>query len=344
MFSEIYAAIKAAEPVYIWGAGSMAQVVYARLREHDIAVAGFFVDCDTPFAERHELDVPCYRLAELVERGEELSVVVGHGHNELAGRIRELPVVKNIFIIPNPYTQYIPTAATVHAALNGGIASVRSLLADEESYRNLELYYQIHAGGDYAAMLGEMQIAPLFSPERIELGTDETYFDVGAFTGDTVAEFIARVGTYREIVAFEPDRQAASAFREHFSGSAIHLEELGVSDHSGTCGLTRAGSQSAGLAAGDGIELTTIDEYAHRTGRTPTILKVAIPEYTLAALRGASVVLASHPRVVLAVSVGYGGCDDLLDTIRFLAALPVGYRLRLRYRLRMPTQLWLYAD
>lgn len=292
MFSEIYAAIKAAEPVYIWGAGSMAQVVYARLREHDIAVAGFFVDCDTPFAERHELDVPCYRLAEL----------------------------------------------------NGGIASVRSLLADEESYRNLELYYQIHAGGDYAAMLGEMQIAPLFSPERIALGTDETYFDVGAFTGDTVAEFIARVGTYREIVAFEPDRQAASAFREHFSGSAIHLEELGVSDHSGTCGLTRAGSQSAGLAAGDGIELTTIDEYARRTGRTPTILKIAIPEYTLAALRGARVVLASHPRVVLAVSIGYGGCDDLLDTIRFLAALPVGYRLRLRYRLRMLTQLWLYAD
>lgn len=348
MFEKIYDRIKITNvPLYIWGAGSMAQVVLARLTENKITVAGFFVDRKSLFTEQHELKLPLYTLDEVLAKHSSIAVVVGHGHIELAAKLEKIPQIKEIFIIPSPYPQYYLAENTVAKALNGGIAAVKKYLADDISYKNLEIYYRLHTDTDYKKLYRQIQVMPLFSPDFLMLGTDEIFFDVGAFYGDTVDEFIARTEDYKKIVAFEIDKQAIAGFKQNFGKNPnITLEKVGLGSKKGSFSLERAGTQSAVIRESvDGsIAITTLDDYVGKNKIMPTLLKIAVPKLALAILRGAAKTLAEN-KVKLIIEMGIAINDDtqLIDTICYLKKLNKDYKIALRYRLPLPTQLWLYA-
>lgn len=348
MFEKIYKQIKkAADPIYIWGAGSMAQVVLARLTENNIPVAGFFIDQQSLFAEQHDLKLPLYTLNEVLAKHSNIAVVVGHGHMELTAKLEKIPQIREVFIIPNPYSQYYLSENAVTKALNGGLATVKKYLADDTSYKNLELYYRLYTDTDYQKIYQQIELTPIFSPEFLMLDQQEIFFDVGAFYGDTVEEFISQTKSYKKIVAFEIDKQAIAEFKNNFGKkSNIMLEEVGLGSKKGSFSLERAGTQSAALkeSAGGSIAITTLDDYVRENKIIPSLLKIAVPQLGLSIIQGAVKTLAEN-KIKLIIDVGVAINDDtqLIDTIYYLKKLNKDYKIALRYRLPMPTQLWLYA-
>lgn len=89
------------------------------------------------------------------------------------------------------------------------IEELKNLLEDEESKRVLETRIKVYETGKVELL---KDIATYndqyFDKDIIKLSNNEFFIDLGAYTGDTIEEFIGHVnGGYKKIIAFEPDHE-----------------------------------------------------------------------------------------------------------------------------------------
>ncbi len=346
MFESIYNEMRKCEyPIYIWGNGSMAHVVYKKLQDEDIPVAGCFVNVNTQWQEQQETLLPCLTLQQLLEQEIPFVVVMGHGHIELKSQIQQETLVKYVYVIPNPYDYYLPESAVISQAFNGGLDEVYPYLVDKESRDNLWAYFVVHSDRYEKFYQKVRKIEGMFLPDVWQLRESEVYYDIGAWNGDTVREFLAASnGKYEGIEAFEPDPEASKALIQSVSDvKNIHCHRMGLASTPGKMQLQGSGTQSAFMKNTDvgNIPVGRLDDVS-RELLPPTLLKVGVPRLTLDILQGAKKLIREvKPRLILCVTWGEG--NDLLNTIKCVKRLNSTYKLALRYRLLMPTQLWLYA-
>lgn len=346
MFEEIYKELRNCEyPLYIWGNGSMAHVVFRKLQDEDIPVAGYFVNVNTQWQEQHEDLLPCLTLQQLRDRKRPFVVVMGHGHIELMSQIKEELLVKSVYVIPNPYDYYLPDKEVVSQALDGGIEEVSPYLADQESRDNLWAYFAIHSDRYQEFYQKVRKLEGMFKPDVWQLRETEVYYDVGAWNGDTVREFLAASkGNYKAIEAFEPDPDASKVLRQSVRDlKNIRCHQMGLASASGKMQLQGCGTQSAFIestVAGN-IPVCRLDDIVGEF-LMPTLMKLGVRSFNLDILHGAEkLIRKTKPRLIINIAVGSG--NDLLDTIKWVHRINPKYQLALRYRLLMPTQLWLYA-
>ena len=82
---------------------------------------------------------------------------------------------------------------------------VYHLLADEQSRRVLRNVVEYKLSGDIG-LLRSCESDPAEAWENIlRPAGEEYYMDLGAYTGDTIMEFIRYAGAWRRITALEPD-------------------------------------------------------------------------------------------------------------------------------------------
>ena len=346
MYDAIYEEMRKCEhPLYIWGNGSMAHVVYHKLQSESIPVKGYFVNVNTQWQEQHEDMIPCLTLQQLYEKQLSFAVVMGHGHIELMSEISQEDLVKKVYVIPNPYDYYVPKEDVIKRAFEGGIDEVSSWLVDAESRDNLWAYFEAHSENYRGFYQKARMLSNMFHPDVWQLREAEVYYDIGAWNGDTIREFLqADRGKSKAIEAFEPDpiayRELANSVQEN---PYIICHQIGLSSVSETMRMHSGGTQSAFMENGEkgDIPVRRLDELANEIS-PPTLIKIGVPRLTLAILHGAVSLIGNvKPRLIL--SVAWGNGNDLLDTIKWVHDTNPEYKLALRYRLLMPTQLWLYA-
>lgn len=346
MFNEIYEKIKnCSYPLYIWGNGSMAHVVYNRLCEHNIKVYGFFEDVHSDFKEQHNNDeIYCYELNYLLNHKKEFSVVIGHGHIELVKKIKSYSMIKNIFIIPNPYLQYIPDESIVSKALSKDIDEINNVLLDEESRVNIRKYFELYNGNIESFYENTKILQSIFKPDVYSLSAHEVFYDIGAWNGDTIEEFTNIVNNkYKIIEAFEPVIAKDSKLRIMARNNKIILNSIALGNSSGFVELSNENTQSAFMRKTDNASITMhrLDDLVVNKEK-PTLIKICVPMMTLDVLRGAEKTIKKYnPKLIVNVSIGIN--NDMIDTIRWINRCNENYSIVLRYRLYMPTQLWLYA-
>ena len=163
---------------------------------------------------------------------------------------------------------------------------------------------------------------------------DEVLFDCGAFDGDSIRQFLARraeTGDPR-IVAFEPDAGSFARLGD-FVGSLpkersqrIRIEPYALAERDGDVPFAALGSVQSGIdETGDNkvraIALDSLDA-------APTLIKMDVEGFELAALKGAARTIARH-MPVLAISL-YHHAADLWTIPSYLKAMTPDYRLFLR--------------
>ena len=163
---------------------------------------------------------------------------------------------------------------------------------------------------------------------------DESFVDCGAFTGDTIAEFLALAGgEYREIVAVEPDSRNAGALEEMLAALPV-ADDRRVRVVRAAAGEERRqaafdGSGTVASAVGSGHELVMVaplDEIL--TGTAPTYIKADVEGAESELLRGSAALLREH-QPVLAVCL-YHRPQDLWAIPQLIHSLAPSYRLYLR--------------
>lgn len=162
------------------------------------------------------------------------------------------------------------------------------------------------------------------------LGTDEIFADVGAFTGDTVQQFVSAVqGTYRAIHAFEPEPETWAKLLQNVQEFPnVTCWQAGVGDAVETVKFSFGGSSSKVDRSGEQtVQIETLD---HVLGNVPvTYLKMDIEGMERPALRGARKLIQTY-RPKLAICTYHSNADMVLIP-RLIWEIDPSYKVYFRH-------------
>lgn len=218
-------------PVYIYGMGDGCEKVLAEFSKYGIECAGIFTSDDFK-RDREFHGFRLTTLSDLEASVIDFSAVLAFGTDipEVLERIKGISD-RHLLVCPDT-----PVAGDDVFDQNGllsreeDIQKVYSLLSDEKSKNTFINILKFKITGDIEYLKEYSDKDEPFS--ILSLGEDEVYCDLGAYTGDTVRDFLSHTkGIYSHIYAFEPSRKNFQKCVRNCSGlDNITLINAAVSD------------------------------------------------------------------------------------------------------------------
>lgn len=176
-----------------------------------------------------------------------------------------------------------------------------------------------------------------YFPDRIlRLSSNEVFIDAGAYTGDTIAEFICKVSNnFNRIYAFEPDEKNYNKMLNLIkmkkieqkvicNEAGLHFENKIIQfDESNT---VRSKIDTHGLKS---IKVYKLDEFNFVNGDIPSIIKMDIEGSEMDALQGAKKIIEQYkPKMTIAI---YHKADDLWKIPSYIKSLCPEYKIFIRH-------------
>jgi FkbM family methyltransferase len=225
------------------------------------------------------------------------------------------------------------------------LESLYNNLSDRLSKKSLLAYLRSKIEQDMKYLPPVFERTQYFPKGLFKLTDNESFVDCGAYTGDTIADFLtATDGKYRRIWAVEPDKEN---FRElQYYVERNHLNDVevinkGVYSAAGQVQFKSEGSMLSMIDenADNSIEVDTID---HITGgEEVTYIKFDVEGAELEALKGAEQTIRRY-RPLLAVSV-YHRERDLIDIPAYINSISPDYRFYFRAHKKLAIDAILYC-
>jgi FkbM family methyltransferase len=248
----------------------------------------------------------------------------------------------------DPYSQPRTDYAFVQANAEK-FEELYASLADQVSKDLLVALLNCKISGDNREIMRLRTHDQYFDKDLVKLSEDEVLVDAGAYTGDTVAEFVKRSGgRYAEIIALEPDAEkycAISQMIQREKLDRVRLLQLGAWREKTTLtfAVEEGGTSSlVGAARGAGelsIQVDKID--AILGGRRASFIKMDIEGAERGALEGAEATIGRWaPR--MAVSI-YHQKQDLFDLPLLLKSYVPEYKFFIRNYTDTAADTVLYA-
>lgn len=205
------------------------------------------------------------------------------------------------------------------------IEEVYALLYDEKSrfvYENL-IKYKFTGLRKY---LTACECAKQDMFNLLNLAGGESYLDLGAYTGDTAAEFISLCPGYSSIIACEPDRKTFKKLEKNLSSVRdVRLINACVSDFDGEI-MFNSGS-GRGSAAGKGAAVPAMRVDSIVGDENVTCLKADVEGAELDMIHGmAKTVLKSKPKMRIAA---YHRSEDVFTIPLAVNRIVDGYKIHI---------------
>lgn len=225
------------------------------------------------------------------------------------------------------------------------IERVAGMMADEKNknaYLSLIKYRQTGLRKDFPSKHYNRE---KYFIRELRLGGEEVFVDCGAFTGNTLSDFIKnRGGKYRAAIAFEPDpRTFQKLEKKHGGNPNITLINAGVYDRDGEVRFEAHGDISSRIAdenrsaGGNGerceIKVKSIDGLNMR--EEITFIKMDVEGAELNALKGAKeTILRNKPK--LAISI-YHSNEDMVQLAEYIHELVPEYKFYIGQHMLFPS-------
>ena len=237
----------------------------------------------------------------------------------------------------------LPTRVLAHAP---ALRELARMFEDPASEANLLAVLRQRLRGQFDA--APPAASQYFPPDVVALRSDESFVDAGAFTGDTLEEFLARSGSrFHAYHAFEPDWANLDQLRRRVAALPEGVREririydaaLGATDGPVEFAETGGPTSMAAAGAAGRVEGRTLD--AVLAEEPITFLKLDIEGGERDALRGAQTAIKRwQPLVAVCV---YHGPADLWEIPRLLREYMPEHRFFLRQHQFDGYELVLYA-
>lgn len=228
---------------------------------------------------------------------------------------------------PHPFYENLHTDLLDNA---DRLARLDALLADDLSRYTLDAVIAFRLTLDVAYLAPVLRPDAYFPPDILALHDDETYVDGGAFTGDTIRDFLAHTGgRCRSVVAFEPSPgtydQLQAAFADHAEVKCLQAC-LYSRDTELHFGGTDARDATITVRGGQTCTARCIDTLPEAP--LVSLIKLNIEGAEADALRGARHTIARNaPKLAVAA---YHRPDDLWRLPEMMLEMQPGYVLHLR--------------
>jgi len=305
-------------------------------------------------------DLPVWSPDEIALRHTDIPVLVASTVYDSAitemlcrkGCTAVIPVAVLNLLLPDVFVSrehFRSLDAVANPANHDAIRRVYDSLDDEESRRVYTTKLLFYLTQEKALLDGILSEHPIyFEPNIVSISPEEVMVDGGAYTGDTLRDFLSFCeNSFGSYYAFEPDPANFSQLAATYEvdGVRVIAVQAGLANRSGRLrfqsGLSMASKLVSDADAGEEtIEVVSLDEFF--TDRpAPTFIKMDIEGSERGALQGCSNIVARH-QPKLAISA-YHHAWDLWELPLLLLSMNPHYRLQLRHYTREIADTVCYA-
>lgn len=208
-------------------------------------------------------------------------------------------------------------------------------LADQESRDIIHNRCNTFLTGDLSYIdKNEINSHSYFSQDFYPISSDEVLFDCGAFTGDTIEDFVTFTNKkYKKIVAFEPDEKNVkrlNAFVNNKIENVVVIQKA-TGDKNGKVSFLNHGNMfSKTVDVKDSsdelsVDIVRLDNYIDYH---PTLIKMDIEGAELDSLIGATQIIKTQkPKLAICI---YHMPFDFYEIPKFLKSLVPEYKFKVR--------------
>ena len=274
------------KPVVLYGMGLGAEKIMASLDDYSIEVADIFASDE--FVRGHSFKgYKVLKYSEVCEKYDDFNVVLC-----FASHLDS--VIDNIRKIDSEHTVFAPDVPVAGSGLfsrefikenEDKFDLVYNSLADDESRRVYADILNYKVSGKISYLLRSFCNKSAVYRDILKLNTSENIIDLGAYDGDTIAEFLeATGGEYDYITALEPDEKNFKKLLKNTEDLFdITCLNMGAWDKKDTLIFAKKAGRNSKLAA-DGVSVDVID--VDSLELSPTFIKMDIEGAEMKALCG----------------------------------------------------------
>ena len=317
-------------PIAIYGTGNGADRVFEEFERLGITVS-FVVASDGFVRQRTFHGFPVKGISQLESEIGDFVICLA-----FASPLPE--VINNIKALSNRHKVIMPSVPVFGDNIFNkcflkdnldALEKAYSLLGDEKSKQVFEniIRFQITGNLDYCFNC-ETDKDEAFS--ILNLGTNESFLDLGAYRGDTVKEFLHYVNDYEKIVAVEPDKRTFRKL-ESYCEELKDCTALNNAVWNKSTELFFDGNKGRGGSAkdkGESVLSVTVDELREKYGAF-TYLNVDVEGAEKEMLKGSALTLQQDkPKLCMAV---YHRSEDIFALVNQINEINGDYKIYLRH-------------
>ncbi len=326
---------RAGVPIVIYGTGDAAEKILAIFAERGIKVSGIFAS-DGFVRSRSFAGFPVLSYAQAKERFGKMAVVLAFGSHlpDVLAAIDRIASEQDLYAPDLPVGGGPLFDAEFAEEHIEDLARARARLADRQSVLVFDSVVRYKLTGRVSYLRG-CETPPAERYPLLGIGPSETFVDLGAYTGDTVASFAGYAGSWERIYAVEPEARNFRKLAESTAGMEnCELFNMAVSSGPGEIGLSVAAGR--GSAEGKGkvrrVPCDSLDNIL--AGRRASFIKMDLEGQEEAALIGAErTIRGCHPKLLISA---YHKSSDLWSLPDKVLDMDPSYRLSLRHSPCLP--------
>ena len=323
------------KPIVLYGMGNGADRILAQLAQVGVFASGVFAS--DGFANGklfHGFPVISYEDAK--KQFGDMIVLLSFGTH--------LPeVMQNVMKIAAEQELYIPDLPVVEGELftqefenrhAQELCAVRKLLADEISVKTFDAILEYKRTWKPEPLLACQMPQEEAYRQILRLSQHEVLADLGAYRGDTVAEFLKYCQSCDGVLAVEPDAYSFRKLTENTKNVAnCRLVHAAVSDCVGTAAFCKKRGRGSHLAQGsEQISTQTLDELMQ--GQRVSFINMDVEGAESKAISGAKRTIERYkPKILMAAY--HRSCDLFSLPLAVLKYRP-DYRIYLRHHPAFP--------
>ena len=342
-------------PIYIYGAGNVAEAVYRKCKEKGFLIKAFFVD-DDYFQIKKFMGLKVLKKSEVLRDHLNISVIMGIGNYykgvELENEYKEI----KMYYIPGVFdfqsAEYLSSDNYFYRH-QIELENIFSYLADDFSKDCMVAQWDFVINGNLKLFFKSQERNRGYFRNSV-IGEDSfrVVVDVGAYTGDTIKELMEVChDEIDKVYAFEGDSKAFSELYRYVESNelyeAVELYHVFLSDKAGKAGViddslniqtTRLTSitdkKSTCLTNVESLD-NLLSNRCHKIG----YIKINIGD-CLKVLQG-SVKVITEDRPIVGIMIS--SAMHIVGIANFFICRFPDYKLYLRYLAAMPERLALFA-
>ncbi len=323
------------KPIVLYGMGNGADKIISVLNRYDIKISGVFAS-DGFVRQKvfHGFNVTDYKTAKQNFGNMVVLVCFGSALPDVIANIKRIAAEQELYAPDVPVYGDILFNDEYVKQNKEQLEWVYNRLADDTSKKVFEcaVMYKLTGKIEY---LFECETPCSEMYENIlNLNDSETYFDLGAYRGDTVAEFLQNVDSYNKIIAVEPDPKTYNKLCLA-TKTLDNIENINacVSDIDGKIPFNMQGSRGSSIGNGKGeIDSVAIDTLAVKN--IPSYIKMDIEGAEAFAITGGANTISKYkPKMQIAA---YHRSEDLINIAQSVLELRADYKIYLRHFPSLP--------
>ena len=336
MIFDIWQKLKRTDkPVLIYGTGNGADKIINELERLNIKISGVFAG--EGFVRNRDFrgfHVMSYNEAR--EKFGDFTALLSFGTSrpEVLRTIKQIKESHELYSVDVPvYGDNIFNAEFYEKHIEE-INRVKALLSDKLSEKVYENVIRFKLTGETELLFGcETDRREAFE-NILKLSDNETYFDGGAFTGDTVEEFIKNVNSYKKIYAAEPDSKNFKKLESNCEKyENVCCLNAALWDKKGELHFSGGGGRSGSISEnGKTVKCETIDGITG--GKEITYIKLDVEGMEKEAVTGAAETIKKYkPKMLVSC---YHRSEDIFSLPLQIMEIRDDYKVYIRHNPYLP--------